>query len=138
MQYFQINKLQNDFIDFLRKNDVDIVPLITKSDLDKTGVKPKVFLQFVQNRWIAPLKMEVVFNVYIVHKTLGGTGDHSIIDIMDRIRPLLASARVEYEPYVSKRNYVKIEDESFAETNSMAFIYVIRFSIEASIFKERK
>lgn len=135
---YKTDDLQKELLDYLNDNKMAIKPLKSKDDLTKTGTKPLSYIQFISNTYqdgkLHTFKAN--FNLYFVDKTLSNGTKSELLELLDIARGLLAGARVEMLPYVKKENPVIITRETFTETKSSVFVYVMNISIKVGIPNE--
>ena len=125
-------ELQQEIIDYFTDNGITIKPLATKDDLTKVGTSPLSYIQFVSNSYKSGQyhSFNADFNLYFIDKTLSVGTMSELLELLDKARSLMIGARVEYKNYVSRENPVIITRETFTETNSSVFVYVMNISMK--------
>ena len=119
-------------------SDLEVIPLLTKSDLNKTAVIPYLWIQYSGANYLKNSRnIGSNFNIYIVHKTLNESERSSLIQRMDDLRSCLLTMKIEYidgsKKYVSNQYPSKIIKESITESESSTFVYVFSIEIEVRL-----
>ena len=131
---FSVNTLQDKIIELLNSEEIKVTPLLTKEDLNLTGVDATTHIQYVGAKYSnKPRNYKSEFRIYVVHKTLSTTEKNSVYSILDYLRSKLIMMQIDYEKFVTKQFPATIVDENIAETKGNTFVYVFTVQFDTRI-----